>query len=244
MFIKNIIQSYNNRLMSVNFNNLGINVGLGANRCCNLKSAGPQGTQGAQGTGGPIGNLGPQGTQGAQGSQGNTGTGCLGPQGPPGPAYGANSLQLLTLSTTDTNNTYITPNTPQNISIDPSNIIIIESSGYFNISWSFNSYNIALASPPITNAGTYFTFRNTDTSTTYNTNVFTTTNPCPLDIVSGATPASRILAATGNENVYLDAGSYKVYLWFICDKAITSYDFTYNMAIDPNAVNYNPSTYP
>jgi len=230
--------------MSVNFNNLGINVGLGANRCCNLKTNGPQGAQGAQGSGGPIGPLGPQGSQGSTGSQGNTGTGCLGPQGPPGPSYGANPLQLLTLSTTDLNNSYNTPNFSQYISVDPSNIIIIQSSGYYNISWSFNAYNIIVPSPPITSAGIYFRFYNTNTSTDYNTNVFTPTNPCPLDIVSGALPAARILAATGNENVFLDAGDYKVYLWFTCDKIIISYDFTYNMAIDPNAVNYNPSTYP
>lgn len=38
---------------------------LGANRCCNNNSAGPQGAQGAQGTGGPIGPKGPQGSTGS-----------------------------------------------------------------------------------------------------------------------------------------------------------------------------------
>ena len=230
--------------MSINFNNLGINVGLGASRCCNLKTTGPQGAQGAQGSGGPIGPLGPQGSQGSTGSQGVTGTGCVGPQGAPGPSYGANPLQLLTLSATDISNSYVTAGTPENISIQPLNIVIFQSAGYYNFSWSFNAYNITPSSPPITSAGVYFTFYNTNNVTFYSTNVFTSTNPCPLDIVSGLTPSARILSATGNENIYLDSGDYKVYLWFTSDQNITSYSFTYNMAIDPNAVNYNPATYP
>ena len=148
----------------------------------------------------------------------------------------------MTLSATDLNNSYTT-GTADNISILPSNEITFQSTGYYNISWSFNAYNITPSSPPITNASIYFTFVNTNT-TEYPTNVFTDATPCPLDIVSGVLPENNILAATGNENVSLDAGDYKVYLWFTSNQNIESYSFTYNIAIDPNAVNYNPASYP
>jgi hypothetical protein len=72
--------------MSSNYSNY-----LGARKCCDIRTAGPQGPQGAKGSGGPIGPLGSQGFTGPSGSKGATGIGCRGPQGSqgtPGPAGG------------------------------------------------------------------------------------------------------------------------------------------------------------
>jgi len=79
---------------------------LGARRCCNISSAGPQGPQGVPGAGGPIGfqgatgpSGGAQGVTGATGSTGATGaTGSQGLQGVTG-ATGAQGLQGVTGAT-------------------------------------------------------------------------------------------------------------------------------------------------
>ena len=79
---------------------------LGARRCCNISSAGPQGPQGVPGAGGPIGfqgATGPSGgAQGATGLQGVTGaTGATGATGSVGitGATGAQGLQGVTGAT-------------------------------------------------------------------------------------------------------------------------------------------------
>jgi hypothetical protein len=219
--------------------NLGLGYsGLGASRCCNLKSAGPQGPQGEPGLGGPIGSFGASGPTGPTGAQGVPGSGCAGPQGPQGPAYGANPLQLLSLSVTEIGQNY-TSSSPQQITSLPSGDIIFNSDGSYNISWSFNAYNITNA---VTNAYVYLGFYNG--STTYYSNVYTNTTPCYLNIVSGATSSDRKLNASGNEVVILPAGDYKCILYFASTTSITTFDYSFNINIDPNSVNYNPVSYP
>lgn len=61
---------------------------LGAQRCCNTNSAGPQGSQGSMGVAGPIGFRGATGAQGSTGPSGGAqgSTGATGAQGATGPS--------------------------------------------------------------------------------------------------------------------------------------------------------------
>jgi hypothetical protein len=74
---------------------------LGARRCCNISSAGPQGPQGVPGMAGPIGFQGATGPSGgAQGATGLQGvTGATGAQGATGPSGGAQGAQGFTGAT-------------------------------------------------------------------------------------------------------------------------------------------------
>ena len=74
---------------------------LGANRCCNLKSQGPQGPAGPQGPGaiGPAGVQGPVGSQGPTGVQGRSCKGDPGPQGPQGPQGPSASIPTYSIYT-------------------------------------------------------------------------------------------------------------------------------------------------
>lgn len=56
---------------------------LGAMKCCDLRTQGPEGPTGPTGPAG-IGERGMTGTAGAQGAQGPTGRSCIGPTGPQG----------------------------------------------------------------------------------------------------------------------------------------------------------------
>lgn len=202
---------------------------LGASRCCNLKSLGPQGAQGAQGSGGPIGPLGTVGPTGITGAQGLPGSGCKGPTGPAGPAVTYNTLQIYG-SDTSTTLTYSTSPTDANISFLPSTSFTL-GVGDYNVNWSFNLYNLPV--PLITDGYVYIGFSSDGGTTIIPMNVYTSTNKYPLFI------QDDIGVATGNEVLTIaTAGSYKCYLYFSANSSISSADFNFSVIVDPNPINY------
>lgn len=210
---------------------------LGASRCCNLKTAGPQGPQGLQGVGGPIGPLGGLGPTGTNGPQGLPGSGCKGPTGPAGPAVSYNTLQLIGMENTTTDMSYNTTDGNKAIAIVP-NVPITLSQGDFIVNWSVNLYGLPAG---ISTAQVYLRFQNTTTSTFYDLNVFNSTNQCPLNIKVITGFLNDIAVASGNEVVpSIVAGTYKCILYFSSTANIASFDFNFSITVDPNPISYNP----
>jgi hypothetical protein len=202
---------------------------LGASRCCNLKSLGPQGAQGAQGSGGPIGPLGTVGPTGITGAQGLPGSGCKGPTGPAGPAVTYNTLQIYGLHSSSTINYSTSPN-DANISILPSTTVTL-GVGDYNVNWSFNLYSLSY---PIIEGYVYIGFSSDGGITLIPMNVYNSTNKYPLFI------KDDIGVATGNEVLTITtAGSYKCFLYFSSNtnRTITA-DFNFSVIVDPNPINY------
>ena len=214
-----------------------INKYLGASRCCNLKTAGPQGPQGSQGLGGPIGPLGGLGSTGMTGPQGIPGSGCKGPTGPAGPPVSFNTLQLIGLANTITGMTYDTTESNKAIASVPGGTITL-GQGDFIVNWSVNLYGLPTG---ISTSQVYLRFQNTTTSTFYDLNVYNSTNQCPLyvEVITGA--LNDIAVASGNEVVSsIVAGTYKCILYFSSTSNIASFNFNFNITVDPNAISYNP----